>query len=101
MIGFGVGFLSIDSQSTQKEYLHAASIHQGLLLSLLLSDHFPVQVERQKALKFVCKTAAHALVALCYEDCLEALEKAVQFVSSTSEIHAVSRVSGPQGYPGL
>lgn len=46
-------------------------------------------MDQQQALKYVCKTAAHALVALCYDDCLEALEKAIQFVRSSSDVHAV------------
>ncbi|CAM9267702.1 unnamed protein product, partial [Hapterophycus canaliculatus] len=47
------------------------------------------RVEPKQAFKYVCKTAAHALVALCYDDCMEALERAVELASCTSEIHAV------------
>ncbi|CAB1108279.1 unnamed protein product [Ectocarpus sp. CCAP 1310/34] len=47
------------------------------------------KVDPKQAVTFVCRTAAHALVALCYEDCMEALEKAIEFVSCTSDIHAV------------
>lgn len=44
-------------------------------------------------MEWLCKTAAHALVSFCYEDCVEALEKAVELVGSVSEIHEVNMYS--------
>lgn len=48
------------------------------------------QAETAQAVEFLCKTAAHALVMFCFEDCLEALEKALELVSRKMEIHEVS-----------
>ncbi|CAM9108718.1 unnamed protein product, partial [Ectocarpus sp. 8 AP-2014] len=60
-----------------------------LYLPVMTYHLLQARVDPKQAVTFVCRTAAHALVALCYEDCMEALEKAIEFVSCTSDIHAV------------
>lgn len=46
----------------------------------------------RQSVEWLCKTAAYALVSFCYEDCVEALEKAVELVSSVWELHEVHSI---------
>ncbi|CAM9936171.1 unnamed protein product, partial [Choristocarpus tenellus] len=67
-------------------FKHADEPHY---LSVITYHLIKAKGDMPRAVEFLCKTAAHALLYSCYEDCAEALEKAVVLVGNAAEIHEV------------